>query len=103
MATSRTTFGALLNTITTAANAVTSTLSTIDTSIGMASTAIDDAARRQAARSKLDQESYKDTITMEKSMELSLQEESILDWIDGDSGRADRYQANYDRLRKLLD
>lgn len=103
MATSRTTFGSILNTITTAADTLTTTLSTIDTSVGMASTAINDAARRQAARSKLDSESYKDQIAMEKSMELSLQEESILDWIDGDANRATRYNDTYAKLRKLLD
>lgn len=102
MSTTRSTYGSLLGTITTAANAVTSTLSTIDTSIGMAATAIEDAARRQAARSKLDAHSYKRQIATEKAQELEVLDQSILDWLDGDEARTNRFNATYAELLAAL-
>lgn len=102
MATTRSTYGSLLGTITTLAQTASNTLSTIDTTIGMASTAIDDAARRQKARSKLDEVAYKETIAKEKAMELELQQEAILDWCEEVEGRAERFKATYDSLRAVL-
>lgn len=103
MSTTRSTYGAILGTVTSAASALTTALSTMDTTVGMAATAIDDAARRQKARSKLDELAYKDSIAKEKSMELELQQESIIDWCDEVEGRAERFKATYDRLRAALD
>ena len=102
MATSRTTFGSILNTITTAADMLTTTLNTIDTSVGMASTAIDDAARRQQARSKLDAHSYKRVIATEKAQELESLDQSVIDWLDGDSERTARFDKTYAELMAAL-
>lgn len=102
MANTRSTYGSLLGTITTAANAVTNTLSTLDTTIGMAATAIDDAARRQKARSKLDEHAYKRTIATEKAMELETLDQSILDWLDGDEGRTTRFNKTLAELTAVL-
>ena len=103
MTTSRTTMAALFGTITTAANTLTGTLSTIDTSIGMVTTAVQDAARRQDARSKLDATAYKRVIATEKAMELELQHESVIDWCSQAPDRADRFKVTYDELLKVLD
>lgn len=102
MANTRTTFGALLGTITVAANVVSNSLSTIDTSVGMAATAIDDAARRQQARSKLDALAYKDTIVTEKSMELELQKQQVKDWCAEVEGRTASFNETYNRLMEAL-
>jgi hypothetical protein len=103
MATTRTAFGALMGTITTAASAVTNIIGQVDTTVGMAGTALDDAARRQQARSKLDARSYKRVIVSEKAMELETLQESILDWTNGDPTRAARFKATYDDLMSALD
>lgn len=102
MATSRTTLSSVLNTVTTTADTLTGAIGTINTAVGMASTAINDAARRQEARSKLDSEFYKDTISMEKAMELELQTDQVNEWLDQKPERAERYNATYARLRALL-
>lgn len=103
MATSRTAFASLLGTVTMSADTLTGAIGTINTTVGMATTAINDAARRQQARSQLDSESYKDQIAMEKSMELEMQTDSINEWIAQKPDREVRYNATYERLRKLLD
>ena len=103
MATSRSTISALFGTVTTAANTVTRSLASVDTAVGMASTAIEDAARRQKARSKLDEKSYKVVIATEKAMELELQKESVIDWCEQVEGRAERFKSTYDELLAALD
>lgn len=102
MANSRTTFGALLGTITVAANTLTNTLSTVDTSIGMVTTTVEDAARRQQARSKLDAHAYKQNIVTEKSMELELAKEQVLDWCSESPDREARFNATYSELMAVL-
>lgn len=102
MATSRTTFGALLGTITTAASAVTNVLDQVNTTVGMAGTALDDAARRQAARSRMDARSYKRVIASEKAMELETLDQSIIDWLGGDLERTARFDKTYADLMEAI-
>ena len=101
-ATSRTTVGALLGTVTVAAHSLTNGLSVIDTGFGMAKTAADDAAARQSVRSKIDSEVHRETILKEKTMELEMQTESINDWLAEKSDRADRFNSTYARLEAAL-
>lgn len=102
MSNSRTTSAALLGTVTTLANTVTGAIGTVDTSLGMVTTAINDAARRQAARSKLDAVAYKKVIATEKAMEVELQKEAVIDWCDKVKGRSDRFNATYNELLAVL-
>lgn len=103
MANTRTTYGSILGTVTSVASVLTNTFDGIDASVGMATTAINDAARRQQARSKLDAASYKVTIVTEKAMELELQKEEVIDWCAQVPERADRFKVTYDSLLAVLD
>ena len=83
-------------------NTVASVFTTANTAVGMATTAVEDAARRQKARSKLDAISYKRTIATNKAMELELQKEQVEEWIAQGTGRAERFQSTYDELIAAL-
>lgn len=93
----------------TAANAASAGFNTIgsiftstNTAIGMVTTSIEGAARRQQARHKLDAVSYKKTIATEKAMELELQKEQVIDWCDQVEGRSDRFNETYEELLAAL-
>ena len=93
----------------TAANAASAGFNTIgsiftstNTAIGMVTTSIEGAARRQQARHKLDAVSYKKTIATEKAMELELQKEQVIDWCEQVEGRAERFKSTYDELLAAL-
>ena len=101
-ATSRSTIGALLGTVSVAAHSVTKGISVIDTGFSMAKTAADDAARRQSVRSKIDAEVHTETILKEKTMELELQNESINEWLAEKDDRAARFNSTYARLEAAL-
>lgn len=103
MANTRSAYGSVLGTITSIAGVLTNTFDGIDSGVGMATTAINDAARRQQARSKLDAHAYKKTISTEKSMELLLQQEEVLDWCSQSEGRTARFTETYDELLAILD
>ena len=83
-------------------NTVASVFTSANTAVGMVTTTINDAARRQQARSKLDAVSYKKTIATEKAMELELQKEQVMVWCEEKEDRADRFQATYDELLAAL-
>lgn len=102
MSNSKSAASALFGTVAATANTVTKAVGTVDTVVGMATTAVEDAARRQKARSTLDTISYKRTIATDKAMELELQKEQVEEWIAQGAGRKERFQSTYDELIAAL-
>ncbi len=103
MSNSKSAASALFGTVAALANSVTKAIGTVDTGVGMVTTSVEVAARRQKARSKLDEVSYKREIVTNKAMDLELQKEQVNDWISQKEDRGPRYQATYDDLMKVLD
>lgn len=102
MSTSRSTFGAILGTITVASNVISNTLGVIDTTIGMGNIHVNDASRRLTARSTLDAASFKLTIAREKAMEMLIEEQSVIDWCSESPDRAERFAVQYNQFLAVL-
>ena len=103
MSTSRNAGSAVFGTVVSIADAATKTVNTVTSAIDMAALAVSDAKRRQLARSKMDEYSYKETLSNQKAMELAVQDQMIQDWIDEDQERADSFNLRKSKLMAVLE
>lgn len=102
MASSRLTFGAILNTVTTTANTVTTTLDAANKSVGILTAFVDKAATEQRVRHVADQETFLETLIKEKAEERALSDLRAEKFMAQSSAHKQHYQDAYQRFETLL-
>lgn len=102
MSTSRITFGAVLSTIQSTANAATSLVDTANAGIGMLSSFVAEAADNQRVRQIADREDFLESLIREKSMERSASTLKIAKFMAQSEEHAEAYTAAYNRYSELL-
>jgi hypothetical protein len=101
-ANTRMTLGALLGSITTAANTITSTFDAANKGIGMLNRTVSDASDRQNLRSKVDAHTYKTTLIREKAQEETLANLKIAEFINTSPQHELFYKDSFNTLTELL-
>lgn len=102
IANSRMTLGAILGSVATAADTVTSTFDALNKGIGMGNRLISDAAYRQSLRSVVDQHTFKTTLIREKAQEETLAKLKVLEFINKSADNAKFYEESFNELDALL-
>lgn len=102
VANTRMTLGAVLGTIATTANTVTSTFDAVNKAIGMGNTAVSAAASRQKLRVSVDEHTYKTTLIREKAQEETEAKLKVLEFCAQSSDHADLYQSSFDDLMAVI-
>ena len=102
MANARLTLGAVLGTVSTAANTVSTVLNTATASVSMLDQFVQDAVIKQKARSIADMDSFIADLAEEKSQERSIRQRAVLDFCRQSEEHAQLYTENYNRIFGLL-
>lgn len=102
IANSRMTMSALLATVTSTANAVTTTVSGIEGAVGMFNAAVQNARTNQSVRHELDQETYESVYTLQKAAEVEKITFEIKSTLSQDAARQTEFNSIHDRMVKRL-
>lgn len=102
MSTSRLTFGAMLQTVTTTANTVTATLDAANQAVGMLTAYVSEASANQKLRQVADREVFIENLIMEKSEERALLNLKVEKFIAQSPAHAKHYQGAYEKFTELL-
>ena len=99
---SRKALGAIMGTVTTTANTVTSTIDAANKGVGMLNKMVSDAADRQQTRSVLDNHIYTATLHQEKAKELTESRLEVKKFMSQSDDHADMYQTSFQELASIL-
>lgn len=102
MSTTRLSFGAVLGTVQSAATTLTSTLDTVTTAVGMATSFVSQAADNQRLRQIADKEDFVENLIMEKAEQRTLSNLKVEKLISKSADHAKHYSAAYAKFTKLL-
>lgn len=101
-ASTRIALGSVMAAVATTANTVTGVLDAANAGVGMLNTIVTDAAKKQAARSKLDNEDFMENLIREKAMESTLSLKAIKEFIEVDEFNKTNYESSYIRYSTIL-
>lgn len=99
---SRQALGAIMGTVTTTAQTVTSTIDAANKGVGMLNKMVSDAAERQQTRSVLDNHIYTATLHQEKAKELTESRRTVDEYIKQSPRHAELYSSAFNELASIL-
>lgn len=102
MSTSRLTFGAVLGTVQTTANTITSSLDVINSGVSMLTTYVSGAAENQRIRAIADKESFLENLTREKAYEEAASTLKVAKFCQQSADHLKFYTEAYETYSKLL-
>lgn len=102
MASSRLTFGALLDTVQTTANTVTNTLSAANKGVGILTAFVDKASTEQRIRHVADKEVFIENLIQEKAEERAMANLKVEKFIAQSADHRKHYQSAYEKFTSLL-
>ena len=102
MASSRLTFGAILQTVSTTANTVTATLDAANKSVGILTAFVDKASTEQRIRHIADKEVFIENLVQEKAEERAIANIKIEKFIAQSAEHRKHYQGAYEKFTELL-
>lgn len=101
-ATARMSLGALFGAITVASNTISNTLGAINDGVEILNKTVSDASERQQHTSKEDMAAFKETYSLESTQRVQEFHDTLEDWMNQRPGRAEKFQATYDRLQASI-
>lgn len=102
VANTRMTIGAVLATVATTANTVTSTFDAVNKAIGMGNTAVSAAASRQKLRVAIDEHTYKTTLIREKAQEETEAKLKVVEFCAQSADHAELFKSSFDELMAVI-
>lgn len=102
IANTRMTFGAVLATVQSTADTITSTLDAANSAVGMLNKTVTDAAQRQKVRSVLDMAIFSKTLHQEKAKELADSRVELLKYMEQSSEHRSNYEKAFEELEALM-
>jgi hypothetical protein len=101
-ATARLTIGAVLGTVGSAANTVSTVLGGVTKSVSMLDQFLDDAIEKQQARSIVDMADFESSLAEEKAQEMAERQLQVLQFCKQSVRHGELYEANFNRISDLL-
>lgn len=102
MSTTRLSFGAVLGTVQSTANAVTGALDAASAGIGMLNSFVTQAADNQRIRQVADKEDFVEALIMEKAEQRATAYLKVEKFVSKSPDHAKHYQGAYERFTQLL-
>lgn len=102
MSTTRLSFGAVLGTVQSAANAVTGALDAASAGVGMLNSFVTQAADNQRVRQIADKEDFVENLIMEKAEQRATAYLKVEKFVSKSADHAKHYQGAYERFTQLL-
>lgn len=102
MASSRLTFGAILQTVSTTANTVTATLDAANKGVGILTAFVDKASTEQRIRHIADKEVFIENLVQEKAEERAIANIKIEKFIAQSAEHHKHYSSAYEKFTELL-
>lgn len=102
MATTRSTMGAILGSVSGAATTVTDTLDTVNKSVGLLNRFVTKVSDKQVINDKLDMHEFASRLIEEKAMEEALRKKTILEFCKKEEGNQELFEEAYNRFANIL-